>query len=153
MRSPDLCPDYLRECLPYTEFWSLVYLEARLPPLLNPPSFLLWISATHLCQQLALQLSSHSLSVNCLYHSKYIHWKSVPQSWRTAWVPYIYICNIPLFNESVSGFICAWELKIFLPNPFTHHFRIIFSLFLRLCSGSALAIFSPSLWSTLIFNP
>lgn len=114
---------------------------------------MLWISATHQRQQLALQISSHSLSVNYLHHSKYIHWRSVPQSWRTAWIPYIFLQYSPL--QWVRQFLAVsvhGSLKISPPNPFTHHFRIIFSSLPSLCSGSALALFSPSLWYTKQFS-
>lgn len=153
-RDTDLCLCYFRKCFPYFEFWSLVYLGVRLPPLLTPSSFLLWISATHSCQQLALQLSSHSLSINYFHNSKYIHWRSVPQSWRTAWVPYIFLQYSPL--QWVRQFLAVsvhGSLKISPPNPFTHHFRIIFSSIPRLCSGSALALFSSPYDTLSVFHP
>ena len=147
VRKPDLCPHFFRKYLPGFGFWSLVYLEVRLPPILTRSTFLLWVSATHSCQQLTLQLSSHSVSINHLSHSKYIHWRSVPQSWRTAWVPYMFFQYSPL--QWVRQFLALsvhGSLKISSSNPFTHHCRIIFSSLPRPCSGSALCLFSPSLW-------
>lgn len=110
-RNPNLCPCFFRKYFPYFEFWSLFY-RSDAAPLLTPSTFLLWISATHSHQQLTSQLSSHCLSINYLHNSKYIHWRSVPKPWRTAWVPYIFLQYSPL-NESDSFWLCqymgAWK--------------------------------------------
>lgn len=62
----------------------------------TPSAFLLWISASHVWQQLALQPSSHSLTINYVIQS--IIPGEVFQSPGEQLEYHIYFCNIPLCN-------------------------------------------------------